>query len=84
MSLKIMIIILIIKPIFIKPLKKLLLKLLLKIFQKLINTHSVQMEITLTSKLQIAQRMGYGTDIDGNVNAYEINRKEIIDNNTNI
>ena len=33
---------------------------------------------------QIAQRVGYGTDDGGNVNAYEINGKEIIDNNTNI
>ena len=33
---------------------------------------------------QVAQRVGYGTDEGGNVNAYEINGKEIIDNNTNI
>ena len=33
---------------------------------------------------QLAQRVGYGTDDGGNVNAYEINGKEIIDNNTNI
>ena len=51
MLIKIMIIILIIKPIFRKPLQKLLLKLLYKIFYKLINTQSVQMEITLISKL---------------------------------
>ena len=33
---------------------------------------------------QLAQRVGYGTDDGGNINAYEINGKEIIDNNTNI
>ena len=52
--------------------------------QNINQTTTTTMNQNQNGQYQIAQRVGYGTDDGGNVNAYEINGKEIIDNNTNI